>query len=113
MIVKNLKQKKEKETDIQRAICTYLALKGHFFWRSNNITVYDPTRKTFRAMPKYSMKGIPDIIVIKEGCFIGLEVKTKTGTLSEGQQTFMALCMKHNAEYYVVKNIEDVQKVGL
>jgi len=64
-------------------------------------------------MPKYSMRGVPDIIVIKEGKFIGLEVKTKSGTLSEGQEYFQELCMKHNAEYHIVKSIEDVQAIGL
>ena len=113
MTTKQTKEKKVKESDVQRMICDYLALRSYFFWRSNNISVYDPTRQTFRAMPKYSMRGVPDIIVIKEGKFIGLEVKAKSGTLSEGQERFKELCMKHNAEYHTVKNIEDVQAIGL
>lgn len=54
----------EKESDIQRAICDCLALKKHFFWRQNTTPIFDPTKKTFRKMPKYSLKGVPDIIVL-------------------------------------------------
>jgi hypothetical protein len=40
------------EAQIQRAICDYLALRRHFFYRNNNTPIYDATRKAFRAMPK-------------------------------------------------------------
>jgi hypothetical protein len=30
-------------------------------------------------MPKYAMRGVPDVIVIRDGEFIGLEVKTDVG----------------------------------
>ena len=66
------KQPLEKAT--QLAICDYLALRKHFFWRSNTVGMFDPTKKVFRAMPKYGISGVPDIILIKDGRFWGLEV---------------------------------------
>lgn len=106
-------RKEERETDIQRAICDYLTAKKHFFWRTNNIPAYDTVRNTFRAMPKYSMHGTPDLIVIKDGFFIGLEVKNAKGKLSAGQKAFAKLCKDSGAEYYVVRSIDDVKEIGL
>ena len=74
-----------KETDIQKAICDYLALKGYFFWRSNNTPIFDAKRGRMRAMPKYAMKGLPDICLISAaGEFIGM----RTGTIDEAEYLF-------------------------
>jgi hypothetical protein len=55
------------ETDIQRAICDYLALRKVFFFRCNNQPIFDATCKVFRALSKYTMKAIPDTIVVRDG----------------------------------------------
>ena len=106
-----------KESQIQTAICDYLALRKHFFWRQNSTpSVYFKGGDTmqFRSMPKYAMRGVPDIIIIsKEGKFIGLEVKTEKGKQSDYQFEFAKKCILHNAEYYIVRSIDDVQKIGL
>lgn len=91
----------------------YLALRKHFFWRSNSIGVYDPRTKSFRSMPKYSMKGTPDIILIKDGFFVGLEVKKKGTYQSKEQKEFEKKCKENGAEYYVVREIKDLQEIGL
>jgi len=100
-----------KETDIQFSICEYLAVKKHFFWRQNSNPIFSNGK--MRAMPKFSKNGIPDIIVIKDGYFIGLEVKTPKGKQSESQQVFEAQSIEAGAKYYVVRSIEDVQEIGL
>lgn len=102
-----------KETDIQLAICDYLALKKYFFWRQNNIGTYDAKSGYHRPMPKYSKNGVPDIIVIKDGFFIGLEVKTPKGRLSENQKIFQKECKSAGGEYYIVRSIDDVIEIGL
>ena len=103
-----------KETDVQKAICDYLSYKKHFFWRTNNIPIYDPKRKTYRAMPKYSIHGVPDIILIGEiGQFIGLEVKTSKGKQSKHQKEFEKNCKEAGGEYYIIKSIDDIQEIGL
>ena len=100
-----------KETDIQKAICDYLVLKGHFFTRLNNIPVYDKGRGIYRAMPKYSMKGLFDILVVRDdGIAMFLEVKTEKGKLSQHQKDFMRKCPGF---CFVVRSIKDVQEIGL
>lgn len=103
----------EKESDIVRAACDYLAAKGYLFWRNNNVPIFDPVRKIFRAMPKYTMKGLPDIIVIKDGFFIGLEGKRKGKKQSPEQKEFERRCKEEGGEYYVFNSIEDLIEVGL
>ena len=77
---------KEKETDIQRAICDYLALKRYFFWPSNTTPIYDRTLGVFRAMPKYALKGVADILLLNNGRLYGIEVKTAAGRLAEARR---------------------------
>jgi hypothetical protein len=59
------------------------------------------------------MRGVPDIIVVKEGNFIGLEVKTDTGRLSADQVEFGRKVEAAGARYHVVRSIDDVQRLGL
>ena len=69
--------------------------------------IYNVLNKGYRAMPKYSMNGIPDIIIIKDGRFVGLEVKTKIGVQSKSQTEFQVLCELQNGLYFVVRSIDD------
>lgn len=99
------------EREIQLAICDYLALKKYFFWRQNVIPVFADGK--FRAMPKYSMNGVPDIILVKDGIFIGLEVKKPKGKQSDNQVIFQSGLEKAGGKYYVVHSIDDIQAIGL
>lgn len=101
------------ETQIQASICDYLAMKGYFFWRVNNIPVYDTTRKIYRALPKYTPKGISDIIVIIKGIFYGLEVKTDKGRQSPEQKIFQEDVERSGGKYFIVRSIDDVIKLDL
>lgn len=101
----------EKETEIQKAICDYLAFRHHFFWRSNNTPIFQDGK--YRAMPRYGKTGVPDIILIKEGIFYGLEVKTQKGVISPSQEAFRDEAEKAGGRYYVVRNIDDVVFLGL
>lgn len=103
-----------KEVDIQRQVCDYLALRKHFFWRNNNTPIFDKGKMVFRAMPKYTMKGIPDIIIIDDtGHFIGLEIKKPKTYQSKEQKEFEARCKENGAEYYVIRKFEDLKEIGL
>jgi hypothetical protein len=103
------------EKEIQLAICDYLSLRKIFFWRQNTApTIQNSGDKWhFRAMPKHSLKGVPDIIVIRDGTFVGLEVKRPGGKLSEQQIAFKENCEANGGKYFVVTSIDDVQKIGL
>lgn len=103
----------EKEADVQRRVLEYLTYKRHFFWRVNNVGMYDPVKKIYRRMPKYSKRGAPDIILIIGGQFIGLECKGARGKLSEDQEKFKQECESAGGIYKVVKGIQDLEELGL
>lgn len=103
-----------KETEIQKQVCEYLANKNHFFWRNNNTPIYDIRKKVFRAMPKYTMRGIADILVITDGGFVVfLEIKTTKGRLSADQRAFRSKCEEVGAEYYIINNKDQLKDLGL
>lgn len=101
------------ETQILTSICDYLALKKHFFWRNNTLPVFSVKNNSYIRMPKYSKTGLPDIIIIKDGFFIGLEVKVAKGKQSPNQKLFEKESKEAGAEYYVVRSIDDVKNIGL
>lgn len=104
----------EKESDILNSICEYLSYKKDLmFWRQNTSSIFNAKYGTYRAMPKYSMNGIPDIIVIKDGFFVGLEVKRNKGKQSEAQKEFEKICKENGGEYWIVRNIDDVKEIGI
>ncbi len=102
-----------KEIETQSAIIDYLNLKKHFFFRINNIPVYDPTKKVMRKMPKGSLKGVPDILVLWNGFPVFLEVKAPKGTLSPDQILFKENCKKQGIEYHTIKDVLQVKEIGL
>ena len=103
------------EKDIQAGICDYLALRGHFFWRQNTTPIFDKNRGGFRAMPKHSFSGLPDIMLVQFGTgrLIGLEVKRPRGKQSEGQELFMMRLRNSGGEYHLVHSIDEVIALGL
>lgn len=99
------------EKDIQREICDYLHRKEYFFWRSNNIPVFSKSNdgiRRFRALPKYTPKGLPDIIVLHKGKFIALEVKRPHAKLRPEQADFGVKVEMNEGKYYIVHSLEEV-----
>jgi len=105
------------EGDIQKTICQYLSLlmaQGKlFFWRQNTSAIFDHKSKSFRAMPKFALKGVPDIIIVKGPFVIFLEVKRKGTKQSPDQVQFEKYCKAQGCEYYVVRSLDDVLPLGL
>jgi len=100
------------EKEIQLAICRYLKLKGHFFHRMNNVGVFDKERNAFR-FNHYGIKGVPDIYVYVKGKIIALEVKRPDTQQSPEQKLFEQVFKQAGGEYYVVRSLDDVMKIGL
>jgi hypothetical protein len=95
------------EGEIVALICEYLTARGVFFWRQNN------TGKMPGGRYASVMKGVPDIIVVKAGKFIGLEVKTPDGRLSDDQHEFCRRLTLAGGDYHVARSVDDVIKLGL
>ena len=106
-------KRKPLESQVQTEICQFLTTYKVYFWRNNNTPIYDIKRRVHRAMPKYTPKGLPDIIVIRPGGKIhGLEVKRPgSSRLSEHQSKIKAEWEALGARYDVVRSIDDVKKV--
>jgi len=101
------------ENDVVNSLCEYLAVKGYFFWRQNNTPVFDVRRKRYRKMPEWSMKGVPDIIVVYKGKFIGVEAKQKGKYQSQDQKEFEeGLVNRGGGEYIVARSIDDLVEYG-
>lgn len=110
------------ESAIARSCCDYLSARGYFFWRNNNIAAPG------RAMPKYALKGAPDIMLILGGTFYGIECKRPRGTddqrekngrvirerkLSPFQAEWATKCALAGGRYFVVHSLEELKEIGL
>lgn len=103
---------KATENDILNTICEYLTLYKYFFWRNNNVAIYDKSRGVFRKMPKYAMKGVPDILLVVDGACWGFEIKTEKNKQNESQKIFEQDFRKAGGKYYVIRSIDDLIKIG-
>jgi len=56
-------------------------------------------------------KGCPDILLCKDGCFIGLEVKTAKGRQSKAQVEAQKRIEACGGKYYVVRSIDNVRAI--
>jgi hypothetical protein len=77
---------KSREVQVQSAILDYLSAKRHFYFRTNNIPVFDKSRGTFRALPKHTPRGIADIIVVHVGRPYFLKLKRPGGLPTTGAE---------------------------
>jgi hypothetical protein len=106
---------------VQRQVCEYLESKNYLFWRHNNQPTFDPKLNNghggYRAQSKWTPKGLPDVMVIhkeKYGQLWGLEIKKpKGGSISPDQLFLQKRFRLHNAEYHIVRSVEEVAKLGL
>lgn len=95
------------EKDIQKGILDYLELSGIFCWTAKTTGTYDHYKRVFRKTNM--MKGVPDIICIIDGRFVGFEVKSSTGRQSVEQEIFQERCEKELGFYRVVRSVDEVK----
>lgn len=100
------------EKDIQKAVCEWLDFNQYFFWRQNNVPIFGKSMDgqfRHRAMPKFSKKGIPDVICIHKGKFIGIEIKRESHLpLSDEQEKFKKECEQVGGFYYKISSVEEL-----
>ena len=94
-----------REQDIQSAILIYVtSLPMSFAFRMNTGAVKDGNR-----FIRYGLPGQPDIFLILNGRFIGVEVKTKTGRQSEAQKNWQRNCERAGGIYILARSVDDVR----
>ncbi|MGL5798445.1 MAG: VRR-NUC domain-containing protein [Cetobacterium sp.] len=103
------------EIEIQGMLIDYLMILENrgtlFFQRTNNNAIYDTKSSKFRRAAKGQKKGFPDIMVIKDGRTIGIEVKAENGRQSEHQKEIEHLFKKNGAEYYIVRSLKELKEI--
>lgn len=82
------------ERDITRAIRAFLSMMG--------ICHY----KQWQGLG--SERGIPDIICIVKGQYVGIEVKTPKGKMSEHQLKWQARIKDNGGRYILARSVDDV-----
>lgn len=82
------------EADILRQVRQYLRLKG---WSAYRI-----------QQGMGAVRGMPDLIAIRAGRVVWIEVKSRTGRLSVHQEAFQAEIAAQGGEYLVVRRVEDI-----
>jgi hypothetical protein len=87
------------EQQIQTDIMEYLRWKGWFVFK-------------IHQQGKYCYKGISDLIAVKDGVTIYVEVKNATGKLRPEQMKFMEDIERHGARYIVARSLDDVKAMG-
>jgi penicillin-binding protein-related factor A (putative recombinase) len=104
---------KQTEKQIQNAILEYLNyLPECKAWTNQSVGIYNPATGGFRRqVGKYTSKGVSDIIGIYHGKMLCIEVKSKTGKLSEHQEMFLKEMKRHGAIAFVARSVNDVAEV--
>lgn len=103
------------ESQTLSAICDYLRLKKHFFWRQGNHAVWDAKRNAYRVN-KNTIRGVPDIFLMRNNglgsVLYGIEVKSDSGYQSEHQKSFQAQFCANGGVYILARSVDDIIKSG-
>lgn len=105
-----------KENLIQKSIINYLQLKENlgelYFFRSWAWAVRVAWWNWRDRMFKTGKAWCPDITVLKNWVFYGLEVKTEKWKQSESQKKAEEKILKNGWRYFIVRSLEDVINLG-
>ena len=104
----------------QIALCLKIAvlegrLKGVFFHVPNE-SVSKTKRDLLRIVKKKQLgmiSGAPDFVIVTQDITIFIELKTKKGRQSDFQKMFQEWSEKNNIQYYVIRDIPDLEKILL
>lgn len=98
------------ELDVQNAVKEWLNLHKVFFYRSDTrgrIVGYDNGRPRFAPQ---ETKGIPDIICVIRGTYIGCEIKSSLGRQSDDQKAFQEALEKAGGLYFLIRSVDDCER---
>lgn len=97
-----------KEQEIKKQILDYLGYqKDIYFFRLGSGLIKTEQGRYFKT----GTAGCPDIVVVKNGSFIGLEVKTESGKQSELQRIAEENIKRCGGKYFIVRKLEDVIEI--
>lgn len=83
---------------LKTEICGYLdTIPELYYWRAQG--------------GAYGTPGVPDIVCCFRGRWVGLEVKTCRGKVSEYQKTFKRHIEEAGGVYEIVRSVDDAKRV--
>lgn len=96
------------EEEIEHQILVYLNItKKGFFWKNISAGYHDGHAYRKHKSP-FAINGVPDILGIINGEFVGFEVKSAKGKLRAEQEAFLRKAKAMGAKVFVVRSIEEV-----
>lgn len=97
------------ESQMVNAMIEDLLWRKVMVWRTNNAPTYDSTKQIFRRMPKFALKGVPDISgILPDGRALFIEVKKPKGVVSSHQKEFLAKATANGALAFVARYPQDI-----
>ena len=87
------------EREIVAEIMAGLKLSGYMAWHTHDTRNHPTT------------KGMPDIMAVKDGRLLAVEVKRQRGRIRADQLTFLAILKAHETPAIIAYSWEDVAKV--
>ncbi len=99
------------EHDLQCAICNYLDIRRVCYWAVPNGGKRSKTESA-RFKKEGVKSGVPDISIVHDGMYFGLEVKkpktlTPKGRLSKNQKEMIEKIEDHGGDVKVVYSVQD------
>lgn len=92
-------EQKLTETDIRRQVRDYLRIRGWFVFH------------ILQGLGCYL--GVTDLIAVRDGRIVFIELKTKTGKQSDYQKQFQADLEAAGGEYILCRGIDDLMERGI
>ena len=97
----------KQENEITQDIIKYCELKNYFVFRVDNGSRFNFARKSYMRRGRGYINGVPDLIIIYQGSFVGVEVKTLKGKQSNSQKAFEIRCKEEGGFYLLVRSLGD------
>lgn len=105
------------ESDIQKAIANRLQLRGWAVIRINSSAMAQAGKGKRRYLRSYVIHdtgksaGFPDLLALKDGHFITIEVKKADGELRPAQEEFQRYAERKGIPYFVVRSADEMDEV--
>lgn len=96
--------RKHLEQSLQKTCLDYLRLKGVFGYKNNTTGI----RKSDGGWIPSQAVGCPDLTCIINKQYVGIEVKSEKGVLSDKQKEFGQLIRAGGGLYWVVRSLDDL-----
>lgn len=99
------------EGKIKNEILSWLQGVDHaFFWANDSVGIWDPVKKIYRKKNSiFHIRGVSDILGIFRGRPVAIEVKTKTGVVSDYQKLFLTRFSHAGGIALIARSLEEVK----